>query len=188
MKQELRKKYKAIRNKLSADEVQINSHAIAQQLFNLPIWQQAQTIMVYLAFQNEVQTDLILKQGWAEKKIMAIPICHPQDHTMHLARLDNLEQLTTNRYGIAELPTERQELILPTQVDLCLIPGIAFDLQGNRLGFGAGYYDRYLPQLREGILKIALAHHCQISADTLPTDSHDLPMDYILTEKQIYLL
>jgi len=186
MKKQLRQEYKAIRNQLSVEQISQYSDAICKQLFQLPLWQEAKTIMAYLSFQNEVCTDFIFKQGWAENKIMSIPICHIHDHTMHLARLNNFEELVANKYGIRELPEEKQELILPKQVDLCLIPGIVFDARGNRIGFGAGYYDRYLPQLRADVPKVALAYQCQISSTTLPTDIYDLPMNYILTETQVY--
>ena len=186
MKQKLRQEYKAIRQQLSMEQIEQYSLAISKQLFALPVWQTAKTIMLYLSFQNEVCTDYIFKQGWTENKIMGIPICHTHDHTMHLSRLNNFAQLTANKYGIRELPEEKQELILPEQIDLCLIPGIVFDTQGNRIGFGAGYYDRYLPQLRADVPKIALAYQCQISPAILPTDIYDLPMNYILTETKIY--
>lgn len=186
MKNQLRQQYKQIRRELSPITVQQNSNRIAAQLFATDLWQQSQTVMLYLAFQNEVATEIIYRQGWQAGKTMLLPICASQNGLMEMSRIDTLDVLQYNRYGIGELPNALQKIIAPEEIDLCLIPGIAFDLAGNRLGFGAGYYDRYLLRLRPNVPRIALAHQCQIYAGRLPVDTYDLPMDYILTEKQLY--
>lgn len=186
MKNQLRQYYKQLRKQLSPATVKKYSAQIAAQLFALPLWQASQTIMLYLSFQNEVSTAAIYQEGWQKGKTMLIPICAPQNGLMEMSCITSMEQLVCNRYGIGELPTNLQQIIAPEQIDLCLIPGIAFDHTGNRLGFGAGYYDRYLPRLRPGVKRLALAYECQLSPQTLPTDEHDLPMDYILTERQLY--
>ena len=138
--------------------------------------------MLYLSFQNEVITDMIYKQGWKENKTMLVPICGAKDSIMTMSKLSTLDQLVSNRYGIRELPNRLQQIISPEVIDLCLIPGIAFDKYGNRLGFGSGYYDRYLAQISPQVPRIALAHSCQIYDGILPTDQYDLPMHYMLTE------
>ncbi len=183
LKHQLRKQYKQIRKQLTDTQVAANSHAIVQALFNTAFWQESTTVMLYLSFQNEVITDAIYQRGWNEGKTMLVPICSPQNGIMTMSKLSSLEQLELNRYGIRELPAHLQTLVLPQQIDLCLIPGIAFDPYGNRLGFGSGYYDRYLAQIPASIPRIALLHSCQIYNGTLPTDQYDLPMDYMLTEQ-----
>ena len=186
MKNQLRQYYKQLRNQLSAATVEKYSAQIAAQLFELPLWQNSQTIMLYLSFQNEVSTVAIYQAGWQRGKTMLIPICSPQDGLMEMSCITSMEQLVYNRYGIGELPAHLQHMIAPEQIDLCLIPGIAFDHAGNRLGFGAGYYDRYLLRLRPDVKRLALAYECQLYSQLLPTDQYDLPMDYILTERQLY--
>ncbi len=186
MKNQLRQYYKQLRNQLSAATVEKYSAQIAAQLFELPLWQNSQTIMLYLSFQNEVSTVAIYQAGWQRGKTMLIPICGPQDGLMEMSCITSMEQLVYNRYGIGELPAHLQHMIAPEQIDLCLIPGIAFDHAGNRLGFGAGYYDRYLLRLRPDVKRLALAYECQLHSQLLPIDQYDLPMDYILTERQLY--
>lgn len=137
MKEQLRKQYKQLRQQLSQEQVVQCSNQIASALFQTPFWKNSRAIMLYLSFQNEVDTHAIYQQGWIEGKTMLIPICSPQTTTMQMSRISSLQQLVTNRYGIGELPLEAQQIISPNQIDLCLIPGIAFDLAGNRLGFGA---------------------------------------------------
>ena len=182
MKAALRKQYKQIRNQLTMEKVQNNSEKIAAQLFETAFWQNSTGVMLYLSFQNEVVTDMIYERGWQENKIMLIPICSAQNGIMTMSKLTSFEQLVPNRYGIRELPEPLQQIVPPETIDLCLIPGIVFDNYGNRLGFGAGYYDRYLAKISPQVPRIALAHSCQIYDGILPTDQYDLPMHYMLTE------
>lgn len=182
LKNQLRKQYKQIRAQLSQKEVLEHSAKIAEQLFQTAFWQNSHTVMLYLSFQNEVHTDAIYQRGWEEGKTMLLPICAPENGIMTMSVLSTLDQLVCNRYGIRELPDNLQTIVAPEQIDLCLIPGIAFDHHGNRLGFGSGYYDRYLAKVNPDVPRIALAHACQIYSGQLPTDAYDLPIQYMLTE------
>ena len=182
IKNQLRKQYKQIREQLTIEQVKKNSAQIADRLFQTSFWQNSSTVMLYLSFQNEVMTDQIYRQGWMEGKTMLLPICSAQNGIMTMSVLSSFDQLIPNRYGIRELPAPLQQIITPQKIDLCLIPGIAFDRYGNRLGFGSGYYDRYLAQIASHVPRIALAHSCQIYDGLLPVDQYDLPMHYMLTE------
>lgn len=186
VKNQLRQQYKQIRNRLTADQVISYSDSIARQLFATDFWQQSSTVMLYLSFQNEVITEAIYQRGWQEGKTMLLPICAPEGGLMEMSVITSFDQLEPNRYGIGELPEHLQQLIAPKQIDVCLIPGIAFDHAGTRLGFGAGYYDRYLPRVNPSAKRIALAYECQMHSETLPRDAYDLPMQYILTERKLY--
>ena len=181
-KNHLRKQYKQIRNQLTSAQVLTNSEKIAKYLFESAFWKNSTVVMLYLSFQNEVITDFIYERGWQDGTTMLTPICSPQNGIMTMSKLSSLEQLVPNRYCIRELPTTLQQIVPPEAIDLCLIPGIAFDRYGNRLGFGAGYYDRYLAKISSQIPCIALAHSCQIYDGILPTDQYDLPIQYLLTE------
>lgn len=186
VKNQLRQQYKQIRNRLTADQVISYSDSIARQLFATDFWQQSSTVMLYLSFQNEVATEAIYQRGWQEGKTMLLPICAPEGGLMEMSVITSFDQLEPNRYGIGELPEHLQQLIAPEQIDVCLIPGITFDHAGTRLGFGAGYYDRYLPRVNPSAKRIALAYECQMHSETLPRDAYDLPMQYILTERKLY--
>ena len=186
VKNQLRQQYKQIRNRLTADQVISYSASIARQLFATDLWQQSSTVMLYLSFQNEVATEAIYQRGWQDGKTMLLPICAPESGLMEMSVITSFDQLEPNRYGIGELPEHLQQIIAPEQIDVCLIPGIAFDHAGTRLGFGAGYYDRYLPRVNPSAKRIALAYECQMHSETLPRDAYDLPMQYILTERKLY--
>ena len=185
-KQQLRRQYKQLRSQLSTADVAAHSQRIADALFATPFWQQSHTVMLYLSFQNEVATRAIYQRGWQEGKTMLLPICAPSGGLMEMSVLPSFDQLVPNRYSIDELPAQLQQIVSPEVIDLCLIPGIAFDNTGTRLGFGAGYYDRYLPRVRPEVPRMALAYECQLHPGTLPRDVYDLPMQYILTERQLY--
>ena len=186
MKQQIRQQYKQLRNQLSQEQVAQYSRQIINHLFDLDCWKESTIVMLYVSFQNEVTTQAIYQRGWDMGKTMLLPICSPQDSLMEMSILSSFEQLQPNRYGILELPKTAQQMVPPQEIDLCLIPGIAFDHFGNRLGFGAGYYDRYLAKLRPQTPRIALAYECQWYPGILPTNIYDLPMDAILTERALY--
>ena len=185
-KQALRQYYKNIRRQLHAEQVASMSGLITERLLASSFWKESRTVMLYLSFQNEVDTKALYQQGWKEGKTMLLPICAPSGGIMEMSVLSSFEELIPNRYGIGELPESLQRIVDPSEIDLCIIPGIAFDHTGTRLGFGAGYYDRFLPRVRPDVRRIALAYECQMHDKPLPVDLYDLPMQDILTEKQWY--
>ena len=183
MKQVIRQQYKKIRQQLTPEMVSDKSQVISKQLLDSTYWKESQTIMVYLSFKNEVITDSLLDYGWKQGKTMVIPICQPNSTIMYASQISDWSQLTLNTFGIRELLNKAILTLPPENIDLCLVPGIAFDQFGHRLGFGAGYYDRFLAQLNPTAKKIALAYSEQIHPEQLPQDAYDLPMDHILTDK-----
>lgn len=186
MKNNLRKHFKAVRNNLSEKEVISNSADICHKITSHPHWQKAKVIMCYLAFGNEVNTKSIIAKAWQENKQVIIPVCDTQTIAIIPSLLHSFEDLEPRTMGILEPKEGKLHPVDPKIIDLVLIPGVAFDLSGHRLGFGAGYYDRFLPQLKPSTPKIALAHQVQISNTALPHDHYDVPMDYICTEKNFF--
>lgn len=117
---------------------------------------------------------------------LAIPFCLPKH--LNLFHLQEWSELTTTKWGLQEPAAhlrEGQRIIAPEQIDLFLIPGLAFDQQGNRLGYGRGYYDKLLGQRRSNSLAIALAFREQIFPDVPHDPQFDVPVDYIATEDGI---
>lgn len=182
MKDTARKYYKTKRRTLTKEQRTIFSQQAVTHLLNSPLWQKAQTVLAYLALPDELSLDSLYEAGWQMGKTMVIPISQPDDHSLLLSRLEKFSHLTEGAYHIRELAPPLRQKISAGQIDLCLIPGIAFDKLGNRLGFGAGYYDRFLPRLRPDVPKIGVCFSAQLSIEPLPTDEYDKPMDYLLTE------
>lgn len=184
-KRRIRKAAQAARKALGAEARAEKSRAIAEILFNDLDWKRAKTVCVYVWFQNEVQTDAILDRAWRDGKTVAVPLCCDDlPEKIRLYRLENRSQLAPGAYGILEPSEEwrRQEnaRIDESQVDLYLVPGVAFDRQNNRLGWGGGYYDRLLARAPSAV-KIGLAFDCQV-VDSVPVGKFDLPLDKIIGE------
>ena len=183
MKEKIRKHFQALRQNLAPVLRDTYSHQAVQHLLSSPIWSQSETIMAYLALPQELSLDALYPAAWQSAKTMVIPISQPADHQLLLSRLDSFDLLSTGAYHIRELAPAWRKSIACTKIDLCLVPGVAFDLYGNRLGFGAGYYDRFLPRLRKDSIKIGVCLSVQLSSKQLPIDAYDIPMDYLLTEQ-----
>jgi len=183
MKDVIRKQVLGIRNKLSEDEVTALSECIFQNLRKNTFFTDAHNVMIYLDFKHEVKTDDIIEYCLGNGKKVYVPICIPETHEISISRITGLDQLQSGHFGIREPFPENVRLSDSSLVDLVLIPGVAFDASGNRIGFGAGYYDRFMKRLRADAVKAALAYSFQIVGQ-VPADEYDIPADYIVTENE----
>lgn len=184
MKSIIRKQVLEARNKLSDDEVYSLSESIFLNLKKSSFFNNSAHIMVYLDFKHEVRTDFIINYCLEHNKNVYIPICIPETHELCISRITNLNELKSGHFGILEPKTEYIRLSNSRLLDLVLVPGVVFDSTGNRIGFGAGYYDRFMKRLKLGAVKAALAYSFQV-VDKVPTDEYDIPADYIVTENDI---
>lgn len=183
MKSAIRKQVLGIRNKLSDDEVNRLSENIFRNLKENSFFNNSNHIMVYLDFKHEVKTDFIINYCLQNNKSVYVPICIPETHELCISRITSLQELQSGHFGIREPYSEHLRLSDSSLVDLVLVPGVAFDRSGNRIGFGAGYYDRFLKRLKPGAVKAAIAYSFQV-VDLVPADEYDIPADYIITEKE----
>jgi 5-formyltetrahydrofolate cyclo-ligase len=174
------------RKMLTQTEIQDKSQKIAQRLFSLPHYHKASYIFIYLALKNEVPTGIIIENAWLQKKKILVPVCQKRDNSLLLSELHSFSELGTGTWNIPEPPLEYLRPVPPSIADLTVIPGLAFDPRGYRLGYGAGYYDRFLPQLSPECPVIALAYDFQV-LDNVPSEPHDIPVDMIITEKKTYI-
>lgn len=166
-----------IRDNLSFQEVSERSEQILQRFWSLPEIQKTPQIFVYLSFRHEPDTFSLIRQALSLKKEILVPKVHGND--MNLCELSSLDSLQTGIFGISE-PSSAAEGFLKDQ-GICVIPGLVFDRSGNRLGYGKGYYDRFLSNRQN--LKIALAYSFQVISQ-IEVKIHDIPVDIILTETE----
>ena len=183
MKAELRKEIKAKRIALTEFELSLKSKALAKNLFELPEFQEVLNVCFFVGVKNEVRTREMIEQAIMQGKRISVPLTDFENGHLHLSRLYSVDDLEENHFYLLEPREDAVEIIEPTEVDLFVIPGIAFDKKGNRLGQGKGFYDRLLPQAKPEAKKIALTFELQL-VEKVPTEEHDVKMDKIVTEKR----
>lgn len=184
-KKELRRKVIELRDKLTPMDIGAMSSLIAKRLYTLPAYEKANTIMFFVSFGSEVDTRTMVEESIGRAKNVLVPRPVPKTRELIPSRLLNWDvDLTSGFYGIPEPHDGALRPQAPSTIDLLIVPGVAFDLQGNRLGYGGGYYDRFFPLLREDVPLAALAFDLQIQP-VVPVDEWDRRVDYIITDKRL---
>ena len=173
--------------KAQADKDSISAR-IVDRFMALPEYAAAKTIFFYVDVRDEVRTGQALPAALACGKRVVVPYC--VDGELELFHLEVMAELEVGMYKILEprkqLRNVAAKRIQPTDLDLAMVPGVAFDANGGRIGHGKGYYDRLLQHARADTLLIGLAFECQIFQQ-IPAQAHDIYMDAVLTENQLYL-
>ena len=180
-KDEIRTVMKQKRRMLTEDKVSQSGKAIAELAFSLDCIKNAQVIMSYFSAFKEPDSDYILRRIFESGKKAAVPVSNTETFDITPSFITPSSSVISGAYGIREPETVTEVQI--NEIDAVFIPGIAFSRSGDRLGFGKGYYDRFLSHL--GGVKIGVCYDFQM-LDTLPRSPHDIKMDIIITEKRIY--
>lgn len=156
------------------------SEKICRAVCQSAAFKNAKTVFVYLAYNGEVDASGVISQCFAQNKQVCVPVVK-EGCLMDAVEITADKPLVKNSFGIFE-PSDKTAIVPPKSIDLCLIPGSAFDENLNRIGYGKGFYDRYLPLVTAK--KAALAFACQV-VKSLPVEDFDVKMDAIVTEKGI---
>lgn len=154
---------------------------IYKNAMSLPEWEAAKSVFVYVGIGCEVRTDTLIEKLISDGKRVCVPLCR-ENGVMDAVYIPSLDFLKPGRYGIPE-PQECGEKAQPEELDIIIVPGVAFGIDGTRLGRGAGYYDRFLCRA-ENAKKIALCREAALS-ETVPTETHDEKVDIIVSERRI---
>jgi len=162
------------------------SRAICQRLMALPGYQNSKVICTYVALPMEVQTLDLIRRAWDDRKEVAVPCC--MGDRLRLFHLKSMKELVPRTLGILEPRAEhwqrKERWLEPSRIDLFVVPGVAFDRLGGRLGHGRGYYDRLLVDADPQALRVALAFENQL-VDAVPMTSHDVFMQHVITEEAV---
>lgn len=177
----IRKKVLSRRDALNSDSRKTKDESIRKRLLALPEFIEARTILFYASFRSEVDTIELLKVSMFNNKKIILPKVAMQDSRLLLYEIDKMDDLAPGCFGILEPLAIEERSANVSGIDLMIVPGVAFDEQCNRLGYGKGFYDRLLSQ--KNALAVALAYEEQI-LDSIPADAHDVKMDKIITEKR----
>jgi len=163
------------------------SRQIIECLASLPEYEAATRLSIYVGGSSEVQTLPLLSSAWSLGKRIAVPCC-AGDH-LELFWLENVDELTPRTLGILEPKNEirrrRGRRVDVTALDLIVVPGVAFDRKGGRIGHGKRYYDKLLRKARSDTVIVALAFECQVFSE-VPMLDHDVFMDSVVTERAVY--
>jgi 5-formyltetrahydrofolate cyclo-ligase len=163
------------------------SRIICEKLAALPEYVAAGTVMGYVDFKSEVRTRRFLSAALGGDKRIVVPYCLADDLGLFL--LGSMEELVPGTYGILEpkvaLRAAADRRVDAGELDLVVVPGVAFDRRGSRLGHGKGYYDRLLGRVRPDTALVALGFDCQVFPE-IPTELHDVRMDKVITEQAVY--
>ncbi len=183
-KKQLRLKYKKLREVLTSDDVEEGSLEIANNLIGLPIWSHSfYHLFLSISEKSEVDTQGILHILQGKDKNVVLSKANFESGTLHNFLLTDSTVIKVNDWGIPE-PVEGIE-IPAEKIDVVFIPLLVFDEKGNRIGYGKGFYDRFLSQCKPNVLKVGLSFFEaeKIIEDTNP---HDVPLDYCVTPEKIY--
>lgn len=179
-KKELREKYRTIRNQMSRTQVKANSIKIMDTLTQTEFFSKSQELFIYVSMNHEVNTLDIIKYAFKKNKRVAVPKVINKT-TMCFFYIDNLQVLSRGTFDVLEPPTQSPAVL--TKKALMVMPGLVFDTTRNRIGYGGGFYDRYLEKKTSD--KIALAFDFQVLSEIIPTSNKDVKPDTIITESQM---
>ena len=192
-KKEARKNTILLRDSLNRDDIESKSDAIQKKLWNVIEKLGLKSIMFYIAFGSEVRTQESISKALNNDRIVIVPVCinnPPSDKSAILDRellpsrlLDLQSEVEEGTFHVLEPKPEFRRPFPPENIDLVVVPGVAFDEKCYRIGYGAGYYDRFLPKCKNAF-SIALAFDIQIVEDAFSA-SWDVPVDCIITETRI---
>lgn len=155
---------------------------LANRLFNMQAWQKANRIGLTYSRFPEVDTLSIITHALKIGKRVALPRTTMHDRTMAFYTIEDFNDLELRSYGLYEPKIDASSYVSPDELDLLLVPGVAFTTDGYRLGMGGGFYDRYLPQVKGATVSLCFKEQLVRS---LSIESHDLPVDVVISEENL---
>lgn len=184
LKKELRLNYLQLRNELSSESILNYSLEIANRLLELPVWKfNYYHLFLSITEKNEIDTSFILSILQGKDKNIVLPKVLDGTNLIHYLLTDNTI-LTKNKWNIPE-PVDGLE-VSPLKIDVVFIPLLAFDKLGYRVGYGKGFYDKFLMECREDVIKIGLSLFKPVDKIS-DRQKHDIPMDYCITPEEVYV-
>ena len=184
-KKELRKLMLGLRNALSAEEARKRSSAVLENLFAAGLLAGCKTVALYAAAKSEVNTRPLFERLIAEGRTVVLPRVLGQGPNLGFWPVSDWDRLIVSRFGIPE-PEAQGEPVAPELFDFVLVPGIAFDPLGGRVGYGMGCYDRVLERVRPGVPLVGMGYDFQL-VDRVPMEEHDVPLTAIVIERGFLL-
>ena len=184
----LRKELMKKRDALTLNEIKDYSEKIAENLYNTSIYKESENIFIFVSYKSEVNTHNIIKHSIAEGKKIYVPVTDSVTKTMKASRLRDFSQLKEGYMHILEPAEEYIEITDSNVLDLVIVPGLLFDKNGYRIGYGGGFYDKFFASLERDVKKLGIGYDFQFTSGNIEHDDFDIPVDYFLSEKKFYIL
>ena len=159
------------------------SGRIVQKIINSDEYKKCTNLFVYISVNDEPETEELIKKALCSGKNVFLPKCENSDGLMTFRKVTSLSELKKGFFSIPEPPESAPECNLTDECDLCIVPGVAFDLYGNRIGYGKGYYDRFLSGFRGFSMGVCF---CACLTRKIPTDVNDVSLNAVCTENRIF--
>lgn len=180
-KSNLREEILNIRKYLTKEEKIKKDIIIKEKLHSKLLYEKSNFIFIYVSLKDEVNTHDIIKEALCQGKRICVPKVISLNEGMEAIEIKDFSELMEcGRYKILE-PENFKNIVDPKEIDLAILPGLAFDNKGGRLGYGGGFYDRFIPHLKNKVRKIALAYDFQM-VDHVPKDIHDILVDEVIAD------
>ena len=180
VKQALRRQMRAVRDALPAEARRARSLEIARRVTALEEFRAARTVAAFASIRSEASTEPILEGAWVAGKQVALPRVMGEEMSLHRIQADT--KLETGPFSVPEPPVQ-QPLVPPGNVDFVLVPALAVDPRGHRIGYGKGYYDQLLPRLSRAF-SCVIAYDFQLLAE-IPEAPFDVPVDAVVTDLRV---
>ena len=179
IKSELRQKYRSLRQSMPPEIKKEKDEAIASQVRRLWQYQRNNVLLIYVSTPIEVDTIGIINQAIADGKRVAVPRCVPDTRNMDFYYIDSVDELAPGMFGVLEPAVNSERLYDEKDGGLCIVPAFSYDWRGYRLGYGKGYYDRFLSRFEGNMVGICYSDCVQ---RTLPHGRYDRPVELLVTE------
>lgn len=184
-KSALQSAYEAVELQLAPAHAQRVDREVHMHFTAMAAYRQAPLILAYVTYRNEMDTRPLIERAWKDGKRVAVPVC--DRGTLRFYEIDTLDGMRAGSRGVLEPNPASCTLIEQDELEgsICLVPGLVFDADGYRIGYGAGYYDNFLADYPG--LKVGLVRTLRISSNPLPHDDHDVPMDVLVSDGSVWV-
>ena len=182
-KKDIRKEISKLRDNLDVNEKSVKDKEILKKLLNIKEYKESQNIFVFVSYKSEVDTHEFIKESIKNDKVILVPKVKNKFGDMGAFKINSFNDLKSGFKGILECDESCSEFN-KYNIDIVIMPGLAFDKDGGRIGYGGGYYDRFLKDLNKEIPKIAVAYELQV-INNIPMEDYDIKPNKIITEERI---
>ncbi|ADO84352.1 5-formyltetrahydrofolate cyclo-ligase [Ilyobacter polytropus] len=184
-KTEMRKILLDKRDQLSSAQKENLDKQILSNFTKSIFYKNAETIFIFVSFGSEVNTHIIIEQAINDGKNVCVPKINSKDKVMEVFKIESMDELKEGYYGILE-PSEEKSKAAAEELDLVVVPGVGFDINGYRVGYGGGFYDKFFDGIDKEVSKVALGYNVQM-VDEVPTEKHDKRISGLITESHTYI-